>query len=184
MLDLPSKGQSWPDIRKAYVEKMKCLHPDVNHHKDTTIEAAQVTVAYQAILEVIGPTLAVCSGPACSLLGHQRSSHHVEAVEQSKVPRQGRLHGNLRSPWHRHMRAIRAGWRSKMSSITQLPQRQRCSSTPSPVASAPWTGRLSNRCRSAPDSGLHQISLAKLQQDADQDTLQSCRQWCIKPGQA
>ena len=52
VLDLPSQGQSWPEVRKAYVQKIKRLHPDVNHHKDTTAEAAQVTVAYQAILEV------------------------------------------------------------------------------------------------------------------------------------
>ena len=35
------------------MEKMKLLHPDVNHLEDTTPAAAVVTVAYQAILEVL-----------------------------------------------------------------------------------------------------------------------------------
>ena len=52
VLDLPSQAQSWPAVRRAYLDKMKRLHPDVNHDQDTTAEAAEVTVAYQTIMEV------------------------------------------------------------------------------------------------------------------------------------
>ena len=41
------------DLRAAYYERMRALHPDVNPERDTTEEAAAVNEAYAALTEVV-----------------------------------------------------------------------------------------------------------------------------------
>lgn len=44
-------GSRKRDIKAAYYELMKQLHPDVNPDKDTTFEAAKLNLAYQYLLD-------------------------------------------------------------------------------------------------------------------------------------
>lgn len=40
------------ELKDAYRERMRALHPDVNSDRDTTAEAAQVNLAYEALAQV------------------------------------------------------------------------------------------------------------------------------------
>ncbi len=44
------RGSSRAEVRAAYIERIKLLHPDVNQNTDTTQDAAALNAAYEAIL--------------------------------------------------------------------------------------------------------------------------------------
>ena len=54
-LQLPVRDAA--EARQAYLSKIREVHPDLHTLRDTTAEAADVTVAYQVILEVRTVTL-------------------------------------------------------------------------------------------------------------------------------
>ena len=46
-----SPGSSLTDIKAAYYQQMKKLHPDVNAERDTTEDAVELNIAYTALLQ-------------------------------------------------------------------------------------------------------------------------------------
>lgn len=55
------------ELRAAYYERMRDLHPDVNPERDTTEEAAAVNEAYAALTEVLIRCLSASNpGPGCN----------------------------------------------------------------------------------------------------------------------
>lgn len=46
-----TRGSSMTDIKAAYYQQMKEMHPDVNPDRDTTDEAVQLNIAYTALLQ-------------------------------------------------------------------------------------------------------------------------------------
>ena len=84
LLGIPP-GSTKAEIRAAYIEQMKELHPDVNPLQDTTGPAADLNAAYSYLLEVRSCSICkVCLQPAamaahsCLENGHHAWSFHFQ----------------------------------------------------------------------------------------------------------
>ena len=71
LLGIPP-GSTKAEIRAAYIEQIKELHPDVNPARDTTGPAADLNAAYSHLLEVRSwfhmPSVSPTSSHGCPFL--------------------------------------------------------------------------------------------------------------------